>query len=107
RRASGTPGTAAARSASGPSGRTEPTRSTGTVRTAPGSTKAAGRAEAAAPVAPARGLVGRHPGGEGDQLLPGDHAVMVRIRLVEQPEQPRVGDLLAGEPAVLVLVERH
>ena len=32
---------------------------------------------------------------------------MVRVRAVEHPLEPRIGDLVAREFAVLVLVERH
>ena len=42
-----------------------------------------------------------------DQFVPSHDAVMVRVRVVEHPLQPGIGDFVASEFAVFVLVERH
>ncbi len=43
----------------------------------------------------------------GDQFVPSHDAVLVRVRAVEHPLQPGIGNLIAREYAILVLVERH
>src|SRR5438128_1552278 len=45
--------------------------------------------------------------GERFELFSGYHAILVRVGLLEEAHQARVGDLVLGELAVHVLVEGH
>jgi hypothetical protein len=82
------------------SGATRPTKATGTWPTGP----AVRRPHALSVTTALLRRLFCRPGGE---LIFRDDSVVVRVRAVECPLHPRVGDLVAGQFAILVLVEHH
>jgi hypothetical protein len=52
-------------------------------------------------------LIGGQLRGQGGQLLFGDDPVVVRVGLIEEPQESLVGDFILGELAIPLFVKGH